>query len=97
MLSAHNLMAQGYVVGHDRRSPCRPEPIVQTRDSRTTPTRRSASPINHVSGARAREFYRCVWRGRSYYVVPTHVDSYPLDGLALGILLLLIVFPVVQE
>jgi len=33
----------------------------------------------------------------AHITVPTHVDSYPLDGLALGILLLLIVFPVVQE
>jgi hypothetical protein len=54
MLITLHLVAQGYVVGHGRRSPCRPKPIVQTRNTRTAPTCSSTSSSNHVSSTRAR-------------------------------------------
>jgi hypothetical protein len=50
MLITRHLVAQGNVVGHGHRSPCRPKPIVQTRNTRTAPTCSSTSSSTALTG-----------------------------------------------
>ena len=54
MLTTLHLASQGCVAGDNSRSTSRPESIVEARDARATPARSSTSPIDHVSGTRAR-------------------------------------------